>query len=67
MDGEKVIVSQLTNLDDVDYETGVDYPVTIERPGNLTEEDIEWAVEKGATSEDEIFRLVVEHKKELGE
>jgi hypothetical protein len=58
---------QLNNTEeDIDYETGIDYPKPDRgRNDNLTLEDIEWAIEKGATSEDEIFKLVNEYNKEL--
>lgn len=65
--GQKQIRYQPDNTDEaIDYETGVDYPKPDRgRNDSLTLEDIEWAIEKGATSEDEIFKLVDEHKKGL--
>ena len=35
-----------------------------ERGDMLTEDDVAWAIEQGATSEDEIFRMVKEHKEQ---
>lgn len=53
-------------IDNVDYTTGIDLPIPDRgRPDGLTIEEIEWAIEKGATSEDEIFNLVKEHKEQL--
>ena len=44
---------------------GVDKePPTKERGDKLTLEDIDWAMEQGAKSEDEIFRMVKEHKEQ---
>ena len=57
----------MSNDIDTDYETGIDYPPDSRRDDSLSGEEIEWAIEKGATSEDEIIKLVLEHKKELGE
>lgn len=50
-----------------DAEIGVDKePFTQDRADGLTVEDVEWAVERGATSEDEIFRMVKDHKELIG-
>lgn len=54
--------------DPIEYDIGIDFPKPDRgRTDELTPEDVEWAIEKGATSEDDIFKLVAEHKKELAQ
>lgn len=48
------------------YDVGIEFPPPDRgRADGLTTEDIEWAIEQGATSEDEIFKLVKEHKEQV--
>lgn len=56
----------LTNTDDnIEYDTGVDYPLPDRgRADGLTTDEIAWAIEQGAKSEEDVFRLVNEHKEQ---
>lgn len=54
----------MTNTDEnIEYDTGVDYPLP-DRADRLTTDDIAWAIEQGAKSEEDVFRLVNEHKEQ---